>query len=101
MPSKPLLCCQGFRVRAKRKMAAKRQRKSRPGCVRSTRERRQICNKSRQQTAESEIPFQRNRSHRQPNRSADTQNENLLRQSCVQSPRRRFAASSSDQQKVG
>src|SRR5882724_4444938 len=97
---KQLLCCRKFPGRAKRKTAGKQQRKLRPDCVRSIREYQQICNKSRQQTAKLEIPFQRSRSHCRPNRSADKQNENLRRKSYAQSRRRRFAASSNGRRKA-
>src|SRR5437773_9323561 len=76
---KPLLCCRKFPGRAKRKMAGKQRRKLRPGRVQSIHEHPQICNKSPQRTAKSEIPFQRSLWHHRPNRSADKQNENLAR----------------------
>src|SRR5882724_1723373 len=97
---KPLLCCRKFPGRAKRKTAAKQRIRSRPDCVRSIHEYQQICNKSRQQTAKLEIPFQRSRSHCRPNRFADKQNENLRRKSYAQSRRRRFAASSNGRRKA-
>src|SRR5258708_37480843 len=96
MLPKLLLWRRIFREPAEEKMAAKQQRKLRPGSVQSIRGHQRICNKSPQETAKSEIAFQHSLVHHQPNRFADTQNENRFQRSFWQLRRRSFAASSSD-----